>query len=145
MIPPIRVEDETTNKGAAKVILLLLNMFEILEVISQEGTNGDMKCLKLAADYRERHLMIVGDASYKMCARNFNTLIEETPYRFWTQHSERLMIQKEQNQVIHITGDLNGRYFCLILSIFTLYYFSIIQLIQALLGCKYIKGSDVTN
>ena len=35
MIPPVIIEDETNNKNTAKVILLMLAMFGILEVMSQ--------------------------------------------------------------------------------------------------------------
>ena len=52
IIIPVSIEDETTNKGAAKVILSLIGMFGILEVTSQDGTNGDVKGLKLTDDYK---------------------------------------------------------------------------------------------
>ena len=51
MIPPVIIEDETKNKGTEKLILLMLAMFGILELTSQEGTNGDVKGLKLSDDY----------------------------------------------------------------------------------------------
>ena len=108
MIPPASVEDDTTNKGAVKVILLFLAMFGILEAMSQEGTNGDVKGLKLADDYKDQHLMIIGDGLSQNFARTFNELIEDTSYSLGPQHSARVMIQKALNQIIHVTGDLNG-------------------------------------
>ena len=76
MIPTISVEYETNNKGAEKLILSLLDMSGILEVTSQEGTNDDVKGLKMSDYYKEQHIVIVGDVLYQICARTINELIE---------------------------------------------------------------------
>ena len=74
-MPTVSVEYEKMNKVVAKVILSLLAIFGILEVTSQEGTNGDAKSLKLVDGYKKQHLVIVGNGLSQICARTFNELI----------------------------------------------------------------------
>ena len=55
------------------------------------------------------------------------------------------MIRRALGQVIHVTGDLHGWRFHFLATIYSLFYGSLIQYIQVLLGWKKIRGSDVTN
>ena len=66
LVPPISKEDETMNKGAAKVILLLLALFGIMEGQSYEGEHGSVRELELAVNYKKRYLVIVGDGLSQM-------------------------------------------------------------------------------
>ena len=61
LLPPVSHEDETTNLGAAKVVLSLLVMYGIFDIDSNEGSNGEVKGLRLADGYEDRYLMLVGD------------------------------------------------------------------------------------
>ena len=71
LIPPISKEDETMNKGAAKVILSLLALFGIMEGQSYEGEHGNVRELELAVNYKKRYLVIVGDGLSQMRVRTF--------------------------------------------------------------------------
>ena len=53
LVPPISKEDETTNKGAAKVILSLLALFGIMEGQSYEGEHGSVRELELAKNFEK--------------------------------------------------------------------------------------------
>ena len=55
------------------------------------------------------------------------------------------MIQKALNQIIHVPGDLHGGCFHFLSAVYTLFYGSLIQPIQIMLGWKRICGSDVTQ
>ena len=47
--------------------------------------------------------------------------------------------------MIHVPGDLHGGCFHFLSAIYSLYYGALIQPIQALVGWKRIKGTDVTK
>ena len=46
-VPPISQENETMNKGAAKVILSLMALFGIIEGQTYEGEHGSVSCVVL--------------------------------------------------------------------------------------------------
>jgi hypothetical protein len=142
LIPPVSPEDETTNIGAAKVVLSLLVLCGILQVIIE----GDKKRFKLHTNYKERRLMIVGDGLSQIRVRTFADLMAETSYsKFDDDHENCNVIQKALKQTINITGDLHGGCFHFLQAVFHLFFGSIIQPIQVLLGWKRIRGSDVTK
>ena len=145
LLPPISQEDETTNKGAAKVILSLLALFGIMEGQTYEGEHGCVKELELAENYQKRYLVVVGDGLSQMRARTFNELIEDSSYSFGAQHETTAKVAKGMQQIIHVPGDLHGGCFHFLSAIYTLYYAALIQPIQALIGWKRIKGTDVTK
>ena len=78
LLPPISQEDETTNKGATKVIQLRLALFRIMEGQTYEGKHGSVRELELAENFQKRYLDIVGDGLSQMRARTFNDLIEDS-------------------------------------------------------------------
>jgi hypothetical protein len=145
IIPPISPEDETTNKGAGKVILSLLALYGILEATETEGTSGNVKSLKLAEGYESRYLMVVGDGLSQIRARTFTELIQEVSNSYGPQHQASTVINKALNQIIHVPGDLHGGCFHFLAAVYSLFYGSLIQPIQILLGWKRIRGTDVTK
>ena len=89
LVPPISKEDETTNKGAAKVILSLLALFGIMEGQTYEqGEHGSVRELEHAANFEKRYLVIVGDGLSQMRARTFNEFIEDSAYSFRARGGE---------------------------------------------------------
>jgi hypothetical protein len=145
IIPPISPEDETTKKGAGKVILSLLALFGILEATEHEGTSGNVKGLKLADNYQTRFLMVIGDGLSQVRARSFEELVQEVSHSYGKQYDASMTIQKALKQIIHVPGDLHGGCFHFLSAIYSLFYGSLIQPIQILLGWKRIRGSDVTK
>ena len=75
LIPPVSPENETTNKGAANVIMSLLLMHGILEPTTNDGANGDLKGIRLAHDYKDRFVMLVGDGLSQIRAKTFEKMI----------------------------------------------------------------------
>ena len=80
-----------------------------------------------------------------MRARTFNDLIEDSAYSFGEQHETTAKVAKGMQQIIHVPGDLHGGCFHFLSAIYSLYYAALIQPIQALIGWKRIKGTDVTK
>ena len=145
LVPPISKEDETTNRGATKVILSLLALFGIMEGQTYEGEHGSVRELELAKHFEKRYLVIVGDGLSQMRARTSNDLIEDSAYSFGQQHEMTAKVAKGMQQIIHVPGDLHGGSFHFLSAIYSLYYAALIQPIQALIGWKRIKGTDVTK
>jgi hypothetical protein len=145
LLPPVSPEDETTNIGAAKVVLSLLVLYGILEYTGSDGVEGNLKSVKLADGYEEKYLMLVGDGLSQIRVRTFTNLIDTHSYSYNEKREQTLMIQKAMKQVVNVTGDLHGGCFHFLSAIFALYYGSLIQPIQTLLGWKRIRGSDVTK
>ena len=71
LIPPVSLDNETTNKGAANVIISLLLMHGVLEATSNQGVNGDLKGIKLADDFQNQYVMLVGDRLLQIRAKTF--------------------------------------------------------------------------
>ena len=145
LLPPVSPEDETTNIGAAKVVLSLLVLYGILQYTGSDGVEGNLKSIGLADGYEDRYLMLVGDGLSQIRVRTFTNLIDTHSYSYNEKREQTLMIQKAMKQVVNVTGDLHGGCFHFLSAIFALYYGSLIQPIQTLLGWKRIKGSDVTK
>ena len=72
IVPPISNEDETTKKGAAKVILSIIALFGIMKGQDHEGVHGNVRSMELSENYKTRYLVIVGDGLSQMRARTFN-------------------------------------------------------------------------
>ena len=72
-------------------------------------------------------------------------MIEDSSFCFKETHEATTTIYKALGQVIHITGDLHGGCFHFLSAIYSLFYGSLIQFMQILLGWKRIRGSDVTK
>ena len=71
LIPPVSPDNETTNKGAANVIMSLLLMHGVIEATSNDGVNGNLKSIHLAKDYKDRYVMCVGDGLSHIRAKTF--------------------------------------------------------------------------
>ena len=145
LIPAVSPENETTNKGAANVIMSLLLYHGVVEPTSSDGANGDVKGMRLAHDYKDRHVMLVGDGLSQIRVKTFETMIQESSFRFKENFQATDMIRKALGQVIHVTGDLHGGRFHFLAAIYSLFYGAFIQFVQILLGWKRIRGSDVTK
>ena len=101
--------------------------------------------MELAENYKMRYLVIVGDGLSQMRTHTFNDIIEDSSYNFGAQHEMTVKVTKSLQQVIHVPGDLHGGCFHFLSAIYSLYYGALIQPIQALVGWKRIKGTDVTK
>jgi hypothetical protein len=142
LIPPVSPEDETTNAGAAKVVLSLLVLYGIIEIKKTRGKEQFV----LADNYKERKLMLIGDGLSQIRVKTFCTLMANKSYsNFDEEHENNEVIQRALGQIINVTGDLHGGCFHFLSALYSLYYGSLIQPIQALLGWKRIRGSDVTK
>ena len=69
LIPPVSPENETTNRGAANIVMSLLLYHGIVEPVNYDGANGDVKGMELADDYKERYVMLVGDGLSQICVK----------------------------------------------------------------------------
>ena len=78
IIPPVSPHDETTNTGAAKVILSLLTLFGILESSHDDCNSPDTANIRLAQNAKQQFLVMVTDGLSQMRARQFSELIDET-------------------------------------------------------------------
>ena len=146
IIPPVSPEDKTTNKGAANVVLSLLVLFGILEHISQEGaTQNNIAQIRLKEGYEGWQLVVVGDGLSQIRVRTFAQLINETCFSLGKEQHATVMIHKAMKQIINVTGDLHGGCFHFLAAGCSLFYASLIQPIQNLLGWKRISGTDVTH
>ena len=146
IVPPISNEDKMTKKGAAKVILPLIALFGIMKGQDHEGVHGNIRSLELSENYKTCYLVIVRDGLSEMRARTTcNDIIEDSSYNFGAQYEMTVKVTKSLQHVIHVPGDLHGGCFQILSAIYSLYYGALIQPIQALVGWKRIKGSDVTK
>ena len=156
------MQDETTNLGAAKVILTMLRLSGLLvkdkiapatrlNTSTDEGSDEEtevintMEGLDIAPDWEKRNLILFGDGLSQVRARAFEELIQKSNHLFGVQHDMKAKLKKVMSQVVHITGDLHGGNFHFLSAVYSLFYGSLIQPIQLMLGWKRIRGSDVTK
>ena len=151
---PVSPHDETSNKGAANVLISMLLAYGILEIKSDNDNNNNSEeeatdivhKLQLCDGYEKRYLLIVGDGLTQIRIDTFRELIEESSYRFGKRYEISNILTNAMNQIIPLPGDLHGGCFHFLGAIYTLFYGCIIQPVQtSLLGWKRIKGSDVTK
>ena len=144
IIPPVSPEDETTNTGAAKVVLSFLVLFGILEPISQEGaTQNNITQIRLKEGYKGRHLVVVGDGLSQIRVRKFSQLINETCFSLGKEQHATAMIHKAMKPILNFTGDLHGGCFHFLAAGYSIFCASLIQPIHNLLGWNCISGTDV--
>ena len=93
LIPLVSPDNETTNKGAANMIMSLLLMHGVLEATSNEGANGNLKGICLSDNYKDRYMMLVGDGLSQIRAKTFKKMIEDSSYRFKDTHKATEMIK----------------------------------------------------
>ena len=113
-------------------------MHGVLEPTTNEGANGDLKGICLAGAFEDQFVMLVGEGLSQIRAKTFEKMIEESSYKFSETHEKTRMIRLALGQVIHIMGDLHGGQFHFLSAIYLLFYGSLIQQIQLLLGWKQI-------
>ena len=145
LVPPVSPDDETTNIGAGQNVVSLLLMRGILEGVDSRGVDGDVTKVKLADDYKNKWLMLVGDGLTQIRVKTFVDLIQRTSFDFGKQQETTEMIRKALGQVIHVTGDLHGGLFHFLSSIYSLFYGCLIQPVQEVVAWKRICGTDVTK
>ena len=90
IVPPISQHDETTNTGAAKIILLLLVMLCILESTNdcEHAMDNMLKVtdLRLAHNAKKRFLIMVGDGLTQIRVKQFADIIEESSSSYGPRH-----------------------------------------------------------
>ena len=136
--------DETTNKGAGVVLILQLVMFGILKLTGDQGTEGNLNDLELADGWEERTMMFVGDGLTMARMKSFDELLNTSCMGHAKQYEKALMLRKAMSRVVVVTGDLHGC-FHFLMSVYSIFYGSLIHPIQTLLKWKRIKVSDITT
>ena len=90
--------------------------------------------------------MLVGDGLSKIRVKTFTNIISKNNYStFNEEHENTVIIQKELKLVLNLTGYLHGSFFNFLQATYTLFLGILIQTVQAMLGWKFVKGSDVTT
>ena len=145
LIPPVSPEDETTNIGAGQNVVSMLLLRGILEADDSDGAMGDMNKIRLAEDYEQKWLMLVGDGLTQIRIKTFVDIIQKSSFDFGRQQRITELIRKALGQIIHVTGDLHGGLFHFLSAIYGVFYGCLIQPIQELVAWKRICGSDVTK
>ena len=144
LVQPLSKMDETTNKGAAIVVISQLIMFGILKPTNNDGTQGDPNHLELNDGWEKRQVMFVGDGLTMARVKSFEDHINNTCIGFAKRHEKAIMLRKAMSRVIIVTGDLHGCFHCL-MSVYSIFYGCLIQPIQTILKWKRIQGSDITK
>ena len=164
IIPPLSAQNETTNLGAAKVVLTMLRLCGLLVPQRSNGENTrdeskeskeskdsneseepELLGMKLGDNWNNRRLILFGDGLSQVRARSFDALIREGSTQFGPQYRMRSMLQKALSRVIHVTGDLHGGNFHFLSAVYAMFYGCLLQPVQTMLGWKRIKGTDVTK
>ena len=144
LVQPLSKMDETTNRGAAVVIISQLIMNGILKYVENDGTSGNLKYLELEDGWDKRTMMFVGDGLTMARFKTFDDLINNSAMNFAMRHEKKIMFRKALSRVVVVTGDLHGCFYAL-MAVYSLFYAAIIQPIQTLLKWKRIVGSDITK
>ena len=144
LVQPLSKMDETTNKGAGVVLISQLVMFGILKLTGDQGTEGNLNDIELEDGWEERTMMFVGDGLTMARMKSFDELLNTSCMGHAKQYEKALMLRKAMSRVVVVTGDLHGC-FHFLMSVYSLFYGSLIQPIQTLLKWKRIKGSDITT
>jgi len=145
LLPPVSPYEELTKRGAGQNITSMLLLRGILVPIDNDGAAGNILKIRLAADYKRKWLMLVGDGLTQIRIKSFVDEINKSCYDFGEQQEALAMIKEALGQVINVTGDLHGGLFHFLSATYSLFYPCLIQPLQQLLGWKRICGSDVTK
>ena len=89
-------------------------------------------------------MMFVGDGLTMARMKNFNKLLNTNGMGHARQYEKALMLSKAMSRVVVVTGDLHGC-FHVLMSVYSIFFGSLMQPIQTLLKWKRIKGSDITT
>ena len=131
LVQPLSKMDETTNRGAAVVIISQLIMNGILKCVENDGTSGNPRYLELEDGWDKRTMMFVGDGLTMARFKTFDDLINNSTMNFAMRHKKKIMFRKALSRVVVVTGDLNGCFHAL-MTVYSLFYATIIQPIQTI-------------
>ncbi len=145
LAPPVSPDDETTTRGAGKVILSILLLFGLLVPKDSTAIQGNVSAVALPADYQKRWLVLVGDGLSQMRLQAFKDMLDTSSYSFEKRYEMAQLLSKALDQCVALPGDLHGGGFHFLVVVFNLYYGGFIQPIQTALGWKRIRGKDVTQ
>jgi len=119
-------------------------MFGILKATGNQGTMGNLNDLELEDDWESRTMMFVGDGLTMARIKSFEDLLNKSCHGHEIRYEKTLMLRKAMSRVVMVTGDLHGCFHAL-MSVYSIFYGSLIQPVQVLLRWKRIKGSDITT
>ena len=86
----------------------------------------------------------VGDGLTMARMKSFDELLNTNVMGHARQYEKAQMLRKAMSRVVVVTGNLHGCFHAL-MSVYSIFYGSLIQPIQTLLKWKRIKGSDITT
>ena len=89
--------------------------------------------------------MLVGDGLTQIRIKTFMNLIQNQTYSSMKQNKAVETMSKALAQVITVPGDLHGGLFHFLNAIFSLFFTSLIQPVQKILGWKRLQGKDVSK
>eukprot|EP00957_Ditylum_brightwellii_P130080 9921605-Ditylum_brightwellii.AAC.1 len=82
MIPCVSPENETTNKGVAKVFVKILILANILQATNADGMIGNnLTKLDLNPGYEDCYLVLIGDDLSQIHLRTFIELTQSCSYK----------------------------------------------------------------
>jgi hypothetical protein len=145
LAPPVSPDNETTTRGAGKVILSILLLFGLLVPTDSTTIQGNVSAAKLPADYHKRWLVLVGDGLSQMRLQAFKDMLDTSSYSFEKRYKMAQLLSKALDQCVALPGNLHGGGFHFLVVVYNLYYGGFIQPIQTDLGWKRILGKDVTQ
>ena len=146
LVQPLSKMDETKNKEAGIILITqLIMLFGILKPFSHDGTQGNLKHLKLEDGWEKCTMLFVGDGLTMARIKSFDELLSSSPMEYTMKHEKAVILcNKALSQVVVVTGDLDGCFHCL-MPVYSLFYGALIQPIQTVLKWKHIQGSDITK
>ena len=112
-----------------------------------KGIDGNPNDLELKEGWDKRTMMFVGDGLTMARMKSFGKLLNINCVVYAARRYEKaMMLRKTMRRVVVATGYLHGCRFHVLMSVYSLFYGSLIQPIQTvLLKRKQIKGgSDIT-
>jgi hypothetical protein len=108
LAPPVSPDDETTTRGAGKVILSILLLFGLLEATDSTAIEGNVLAVKLPLDYKKRWLVLVGDGLSQMRLQAFKDMLDSSSYSFEKRYESAQLLSKAMDQCVALPGDLHG-------------------------------------
>jgi hypothetical protein len=136
LAPPVSPDDETTTRGAGKVILSILLLFGLLVPTDSTAILGNVQAVKLPDDYKKRWLVLVGDRLSQMRLQAFKDMLNTYLYSFEKRYDMAQLLSKALDQCVALPGDLHGGGFHFLVVVYNLYYGGFIQP---------IRGRDTTH
>jgi hypothetical protein len=145
LAPPVLPDDETTTRGARKVILSILLLLGLLVPTNSTAIQGNVQAVQLPDNYKKFWLVLVSDGLLQMQLQAFKDMLNTSPYSFEKQYEMAQLLSKVLDQCVDLPGDLHGGAFHFLVVVSDLYYGGFIQPIETTLGWKWICGKDITQ